>query len=193
MPIPKRSASLLVKGQQMAIHSIWEREVPYRNQPGRCPMCGVDVRPRDQEVGGAGVWDGVDSDGRRCGGPLFAVNCSSCGTTLNCHLSLARWQDADPSKVIWQRSYRQYLVGGDRWRGRPGAWEQLDVQQVDQKFSQLLAQSDSVDDAIRSLHLIAGLGALHLCGVVERVVGVSALEAKKRVVRAMLDSWDEQL
>lgn len=159
-------------------------DLPFRDQPGRCPFCGAEVRPRPGDVFFMGVWDGRNATGERTAGSMFGTNCPECGVELT-NYGAAAWDAAESAEAIWHSDGRAELVGGDRWRGRPGAWSPADAARHEARLRELLARAGSMESAIRTLHLTAGLGALQLCGLVERVAGLPRQEAKRLVVRSL--------
>lgn len=174
----------------MAIRSARELEQRFRDQPGRCPLCGATVQPRDDEVSAIGVWDGQDADGGRTAGTVFGANCQECGIVLKKYGGY-KWSEGNPAATIWYTDGARKLVGGDRWRGRPGSWTSDDAPCHETRLRELQQRLGSLDDAVRILHATAGLGALHLSWLVERVAGLEALEAKRLVVRALSPTLGE--
>lgn len=174
----------------MAILVARNPDPPFRDEPGRCPRCGIPVRPRDENVVYVGVWDGREPDGRPTGGPTFATNCSECGVVLVTHLR-SKWTEAEASGIHWHTRGERWLVGGDRWRGRPGAWSPEDAPRHEARLRNLRAQFDSLEEAVCILHTTTGLGALPIAGLVERVAGLAAKDAKRLVVRALAPHENE--
>jgi hypothetical protein len=115
---------------------------------------------------------------------IFGVNCSGCGAVLM-HFSRWAWEAADPALVVWHADGERVLVGGDRWRGRPLTWSADDAARHEARLRELLERLGSLEEAVRTLHLIAGIGALHISGLLERVADLPPLEAKRLVVRAL--------
>jgi hypothetical protein len=166
-------------------------KTPFIYQPGRCPVCGVEIRPRENEVFQNGLWDGRTETGEPAGGGLvYETNCSGCGFLLYTGLT-GIWANVDLLVLLWYPCAEKRLAGGNRYGGRPGAWTPDTIPQIEKRFQELLAQSKSLDEAIVTLHLTTGIGGLQIIGLVERFVGLSKLEAKQRVVQALAPKRDE--
>lgn len=168
----------------MASRSARTPDLPFRGQPGRCPHCGTEVCPRPEAIFPVGLWDGRDAAGSPTGGVVFGTNCPECGVVLLAHGG-GRWNAAGSSAVAWHTGGCRRLVGGDRWRGRLGAWSPEDAPRHEARLRELVDRLGSLEEAVLTLHGSAGLGALHLTGLVERVAGVSKVEAQRVVVRAL--------
>jgi hypothetical protein len=173
------------------IHVARESDQPHWGEPGCCPMCGMEVRPRKGEVFGVGCWDGRSPDGRRTGGPIVAVNCAECGAALRT-FHCGAWEDGDAANTSWQSDGSHRLVGGDWRHGRPGAWSPEDAPRHEARLRQLWGRLGSLEEAIRTLQAISGLGALPLAGLVERVAGPPIEKAKRLVVRALAGEPETQ-
>jgi hypothetical protein len=166
-------------------------ELPYRDQPGRCPVCGAEPRPGPADVFPVGTWSGRDeATGQRAGGQVFGANCPECGAVLR-SFRRGAWTGVDPAGVVWHSDGDRGLVGGDRWRGRPGAWCPADAPLHEARLREMAGRCVSLDEAVRVLHASAGLGALPLASLVEQVAGLSSQEAKRLVVRALTSAWGE--
>ena len=131
-----------------------------------------------------------DAEDRRTGGTVFGINCPGCGVVLKDY-GRGRWPEGDPAAVRWHTDGDRWLVGGDRWRGRPGAWSPDDATRHESRLRGLREQVGSLEEAVRVLHTTAGLGALHIAGLVERVAGLPTEEAKRLVIRALAPDWEE--
>ena len=66
-----------------------------------------------------------------------------------------------------------------------GAWSPEDAHRHEVRLRVLWDRSGSLEAALLTHHLTAGLGALPLSGLVERVAGLPADQAKRLVVRAL--------
>lgn len=157
--------------------------LPFRGRPGRCPPCGestgrVEVLP-------VGSWSGRDSaTGRSTGGAIYGANCPACGAMLQ-DFHRGGWCEGDAGRAVWHCPGGRELAGGDWRRGRPGAWSPGDAVRHEARLRELLGRSGSLVEAVRVLHAAAGLGAVHLCGLVARVADLSLGEARREVVRAL--------
>ncbi len=148
-------------------------------EPGSCPICEsiVDVPVADYSYGGH--WDG-----RSGGGLIYAVNCPSCGFYLH-YLANGPPETTSSTTRIWYSNGRRDLASGDRWRGRPGAWQLERVPQFKTRLRQLLAKGIEHQDAILTLHTTTGIGALHLVPIVQDVLGLSERESRRLVVASL--------
>lgn len=63
-------------------------------------------------------------------------------------------------------------------------WTRTDDDRLDQRLRSLLAEDLQLAAAIHAIHTLDGMGKLHLCHAVQRVTGMSQLEAKKVVTIA---------
>ena len=160
-------------------------EMPFRERRGCCPRCGIAVRPRTTDVFCIGNWSGRnETTGERTGGQVFGVNCAECGTVLK-NYRFASWGGVDLASVRWHSDGEAVLLGGDRWRGRPGAWSADHAPRFEPRLRELVSGLGSLEEAIRVLHLTSGLGALPLSELVERLAGVPSRAAKRLVVGAL--------
>jgi hypothetical protein len=64
-------------------------------------------------------------------------------------------------------------------------WTPADDRRVELRLRQLLSDGRKIEEAIRILHQGDGMGALLICPVVEKVVGLPPIEAKQLVVLAL--------
>ena len=69
-------------------------------------------------------------------------------------------------------------------------WTSLDESRLDGRLRELLVVDSKLEHAIRTLHASDGVGLLFICHAVERVVGLSALEAKRSVISACPSEFD---
>jgi hypothetical protein len=78
-------------------------ELPFLDQPGRCPCCGADLRPEPDQVVLGGSWLKPDGKGSfKTIGYLVSYQCPQCSTPLlsGTH-GWPMWDDIDPSQLCW--------------------------------------------------------------------------------------------
>lgn len=69
-------------------------------------------------------------------------------------------------------------------------WGKTDTERVEQRLRDLMVSGCSVEEAVQAIHRDDGVGALFICPAVEAVAGLSPLEAKRLVVRALFPLWN---
>jgi len=154
------------------------------NQPGHCPNCQSVCNVPVTEYAHGGCWDGAAG-----GGPIFAINCPICGHILHSYATGA----PEPNSAIttnWYSNGARALVSGDRWRGRPGAWDPESAPRYAAKLRHLIEQGVPTEEAILILHTTTGVGALHLIRIVADVTELPTNDCK-RLVTMSLSPFDD--
>jgi hypothetical protein len=87
--------------------------LPYLSHPGRCPRCGVTLCPEAHTVIVGGSWSKGGPRGEPVtAGHVFECQCPRCELRL---LSFPdgwpRWEDMDPSQVLWCPKETEDLYG----------------------------------------------------------------------------------
>jgi hypothetical protein len=65
-------------------------------------------------------------------------------------------------------------------------WTDADSRRLEQRLRELLARGVCIEEAIRTIRTSDGPGALFLSWAAEAVTGLSAIEAKRLVIRSEL-------
>ncbi len=163
-------------------------------RPGHCPCCQVPCVAPENGVEWAGCWDGrAEGDTKTItgGGSIFAINCVACGCVLHCHAP-GKWDSWLTNTALWYAHGSRYLIGGDRWRGRPQTCSPEQVDSLVTRFQNLLETSKEIEEAVLILHTTSGIGAISLIAVIANVLCISTAEAKKLVVNSLSPFTHEQ-
>jgi hypothetical protein len=129
--------------------------------------------------------------GKPCGGSILAINCVACGCVLRCYAT-GRWESSLAQNALWYSDGTRVLIGGDRWRGRPEAWQLEQLDSHASRLENLIGSAKSVNEAVLIFHTTTGIGAINLITVAVKALRISVVEAKKLVVNSLSPFSDEE-